>query len=85
MLKIKDYAFGSINVLGLEDGEMAVIVYWPQAKYTGMVVQRHGQDLVAIGMPSSGEWNKMYTFDNKENWKNCRVKILTAGTEFILE
>jgi len=61
----------------MKDGDVAVIVTWPHAGYVGLVVQRYGTALVALGRRSGRCWPTL--FDSKCG-NDFQVRILPKGT-----
>lgn len=79
MIKIRDTKQdGTIPVMDMEDGDVAVITAWIVEAYIGRVVQRYGDYLVAMGMPAASGWGKFFT--NVRAATGCRVRLLPPGT-----
>lgn len=41
----------NIPVTEMKDGQVGIITTWTISSYVGRIVQRHGSDLIAIGLP----------------------------------
>jgi hypothetical protein len=55
MLKLKEECQETIMAKDLKDGQLAVITE-SYSNYKGRIVQKYGEDLVAVGMPTSNGW-----------------------------
>ena len=71
---------GSIQVLELKDGEIAVITDWAMhgSKYNGMVLQRYGDALIKIGAGARYGWATAFQGTVFEN-EGFRVRRLQPG------
>ena len=55
MLKLKEEYPDTIMAKDLKDGQLAVITE-TYSNYKGKIVQKYGEDLVTIGMPTGNGW-----------------------------
>ena len=62
-----------IPVSQMQDGQVGVTVAWGNANCVGMVIQRHGKKLVAVGENFGQGW------DGITECEECRVRILQPG------
>jgi hypothetical protein len=61
----------------MKDGDVGVITEWSENNhYIGRIVQRFGQDMVALGMNSRKGWCGWFTMACQ---KDCRVRLLQSG------
>jgi len=64
-----------IWVGNMKDGDIGVIIEWGSIIYClGRIVQRYGNDLISIGMPSGDSWRVLTP--SRELSSNCRVRLL---------
>jgi hypothetical protein len=73
---------GSIRVLSMKDGEIAIITQWTHKEYEGTIVQRYQDGLVALGKPKLQSWPVLFigTETLPTTLDGCKVKILPPGT-----
>jgi len=84
MLKLKEEVRDdSISVFDLPDGEIAMITTWPLSKKVGMLVQRWGESLIALGLESGKSWTTFFKTSRSDN--KYRVRILRIGTTLVIE
>ncbi len=77
MIKLKDEVqVETIAMNELKDGQIAVIVD-DFADYKGTVVQRYGNDAVALGMLSGNGWPAV-------ELNTLRVRVLEAGETLVI-
>jgi hypothetical protein len=66
------------------DGDIGVIVEWNNSLlYLGRIVQRYGDDLVAIGLSSGGGWSESLSRPCRLP-SSCRVRLLEKGEMLIV-
>ena len=73
----------SIPVSQMRDGQIAEIVSWPCGLYIADIVQRHGNDLFAIGEESGARWAGFFLTTTTDT--SHRVRILRNGTKLIIK
>lgn len=66
-----------INVLDMQDGQIAEIVNWAVGTYIGTVVQRYEDSLITVGKYSRESWSNY--FKRKSCHKDNKVRILEKG------
>ena len=66
----------TIPMSSLIDGQMAEVIDH-QHTYTGVIVQRHGDDAVAIGLSKGSRWSGI-------NNVNLLVRVLEEGETLII-
>jgi hypothetical protein len=77
MLKLKDEVqVETIEMSELKDGQIAVIVD-SFGNYKGRIVQRYGDDAVALGMPSGNGWTNV-------ELNTLKVRVLEAGETLVI-
>jgi hypothetical protein len=77
MLKLKDEVqVETIEMNELKDGQIAVIVE-DFADYKSRVVQRYGDNVVALGMPSGKGWTDVQL-------NTLKVRVLEAGETLVI-
>lgn len=75
-MKIIEEKPGDIPASELKDGQIAVITEWDSLiAYSGRIIQRHGDTLVSLGMPSANRWSVIPHGDS------YRVRVLAPGTK----
>lgn len=72
MLKLKEEYPNTIMAKDLKDGQLAVITE-TYSNYNGRIVQKYGDDLVAIGLPTGNGWS------NGANVVTLTVRVLEDG------
>ena len=68
----------NINVKEMVDGQIAVITEWPITEHVGTIVQRYGDDLIALGKSSGNCWSD--SLGPERVMTDCCVEILLRGT-----
>jgi hypothetical protein len=56
MIKLNEEKVKTLLAKDLKDGQLAVIVE-DYSNYKGRIVQKYGDDLVAIGLPTGNGWS----------------------------
>lgn len=79
-MKIVSEKSPEISVLDMKDGEIGIITRWgSHPSYSGIIIQRFGNHLVAIGEHSEKSWkNALIRFQNLSRTEY--VRILPTGT-----
>jgi len=72
MLKLSKENKGATLAKDLKDGQLAVVIE-NFNNYKGRIVQKYGDDLVAIGMPTGNSWTE------GANVVTLLVRILEEG------
>jgi hypothetical protein len=72
MVELNKGVEGTIMAKDLKDGQLAVIVE-SYSNYKGRIVQKYGDDLVAIGLPTDNGWT------NGANVVTLAVRVLRDG------
>lgn len=75
-MKILNRKNVSIHPSEMKDGDIAVILQWGGFNYCGRIVQRYGDNLVALGLPKGQGWTNVNTLT-----KDCQVSILEPGSQ----
>jgi hypothetical protein len=79
----KDHA---INTKDMQDGQIGVIVDWLPNAYVGVVVQRVGVDLIAVGKPLGGGWPSFFDFAKEGLYsRGGLVKLFRPGDHVTIE
>ena len=78
MIKVTNSPDNSIHVLDMEDGQVAEILS-DSRPYSGVVVQRYKERLIALGKHSGEGWPNLFEA-KRENILDFRVRILPKGT-----
>ena len=60
----------------MKDGQIGIIRKWTVESYVGMIVQKYGNSLVCLGLPSSRSFNGGGTITHPD----CLIEILPYGT-----
>jgi hypothetical protein len=77
MIKLKDEVqVKTIEMNELKDGQIAVIVD-SFGDYKDRIVQRYGNDVVALGMQSGNGWTSI-------EFNTLKVRILEAGETLVI-
>jgi hypothetical protein len=77
MIRLKDEVqVETIAMNELKDGQIAVIVD-NFADYKGRVVQRYGNNAVALGMSSDNGWTVV-------EWNTLKVRVLEEGETLVI-
>ena len=77
MVKLKDEVqVETIEMNELKDGQIAVIVE-DFADYKSRVVQRYGDNVVALGMASGNGWTGI-------EYNTLKVRVLEAGETLVI-
>ena len=77
MIKLKDEAqVKTIEMNELKDGQIAVIVD-SFGDYKDRIVQRYGNDVVALGMASGNGWTNVGS-------NTLKVRVLEAGETLVI-
>jgi len=74
MVKLKNNYDNSIPLGAMEDGQIGVIVDWPNEYHIGEFVMRHGNSLIAIGMVEGRSWHGIFSSCHISN----RVRLLRS-------
>lgn len=71
-----------VHISEIKDGQLAIIREWIRDEYVGRIVQRHGNNLIAVGLPSHNSWGTIFRdgYCNISNDSNCMIEILSAGS-----
>ena len=72
MLKLKEEYPDTIMAKDLKQGQLAVITE-SYSNYKGRIIQKYGDDLVAIGLPTDNGWT------NGANVVTLAVRVLKDG------
>ena len=67
----------NIPVTEMKDGQVGIITTWTISSYVGRIVQRHGSDLIAIGLPEKYSWP--FGFDNWKDNSPGKIQIISPG------
>lgn len=77
-----------ISVRYMKDGDIGVIISWPDSPYQG-IVQRYKNDLITIGKSSGYSWPQIFTaieqHTDQTRWDTYLVRILQKGEELIIQ
>jgi hypothetical protein len=72
MIQLNEEKVKTLLAKDLKDGQLAVIVE-SYSNYKGRIVQKYGDDLVAIGLPTGNGWT------NGANVVTLAVRVLQDG------
>ena len=76
-VKLTNQVIEDISVFEMKDGQIAVITNWGYIpEYVGRIVQRYGNNLIAIGMECVKAWPGFF---NEEPDSRFRVRLLQPG------
>jgi len=74
MLKLKEELVSAETLAkDLRDGQLAVVIDDEYGSYKGRIIQKFGDDLVTIGMPTGNGWR------GGANVNTLKVRILEDG------
>lgn len=78
---IEDVKPFDIKSFKMNDGQIAIITQWGKhTQYVGVLVQRYGTSLIALGEPRGGGWPEWFEADASKD-ETYRVRILPKGTK----
>ena len=80
MVRVLSMPKYSVHVTDMRDGDIAVITEWTGTnEYVGIVVQRHGNDLITVGGGLYQRWTGVFT-GHLNPGGQYMVEILPSGT-----